>query len=187
MKISSKNGKNSDLSRHSKIGFDDFFKHSFYVSFDILISTSRTTLIFWQTHSLMFEECFRYLQCVFKMIFMLLKRFEIKGNVKMSLKKSPNLILKCLERSEFFPFWRKFLFQKAPGAWKIIFNTRWYLKHFSNFKEYVSRKIRVLHIEKKISTFSLKVCFLTDMSNPGTRFLAQCSLYYIIFITTESS
>ena len=36
MKISSKNGRKSDFSRRSKIGFDDFFKRSFYVSFDIL-------------------------------------------------------------------------------------------------------------------------------------------------------
>ena len=69
MKISSKNGKNSDLSRRSKIGFDDFFKRPFYVSFDIFISTSRTTLIFLPTHSLMFGECFRYLQSVLEMIF----------------------------------------------------------------------------------------------------------------------
>ena len=45
------------------------FKRPFYVSFDIFISTSRTTLIFLPTHSLMFGECFRYLQSVLKMIF----------------------------------------------------------------------------------------------------------------------
>ena len=69
MKISSKNGENADFSKRTEIGFDDFFKRSFYVSFDIFISTSRTTLIFLPTHSLMFGECFRYLQSVLKMIF----------------------------------------------------------------------------------------------------------------------
>ena len=41
-----KKWKKSDLSRSSKIGLEDFFKRYFYVSFDIFISTSRTTLIF---------------------------------------------------------------------------------------------------------------------------------------------
>ena len=69
MKISFKNGKNSDLSRRFKIRFGDFFKRHFYVSFDILISMSRMAVIFLLTESLMFEECFRYLQRVLKMIF----------------------------------------------------------------------------------------------------------------------
>ena len=46
-----------------------FFKRFFYVSFDIFISTSRTTIIFLQTHSLMLAECSRYLQRVLKFIF----------------------------------------------------------------------------------------------------------------------
>ena len=46
-----------------------FLKAIFYVSFDIFISTSRTTLIFSPKHFLMFGKCFQYLQHVFKMIF----------------------------------------------------------------------------------------------------------------------
>ena len=46
-----------------------FFKRLFYVSFDIFISTSRTTLIFLLAYSLMLGECSRYLQRVLKMIF----------------------------------------------------------------------------------------------------------------------
>ena len=82
MKISSKNGKNSELSRCSKIGFEDFFKRYFYFSFDIFISTSRTTLMFLPTHSLMFGECLRYLQSVLKMIFTILESFEVNISSK---------------------------------------------------------------------------------------------------------
>ena len=61
--------KNADFSRRTEIGFDNFFKRFFYVSFDIFISTSRTTLIFLPTYSLMLGECYRYLQRVLKFIF----------------------------------------------------------------------------------------------------------------------
>ena len=50
-----------------------FFKRYFYVSFDIFISTSRTTLISLPTHSLIFGECLRYFQSVLKMIFTILE------------------------------------------------------------------------------------------------------------------
>ena len=63
-----KKWKKSDLSTCSKIGLEDSFKRYFYVSFDIFISTGRTTLIFLPMHSLMLGKCFRYPQRVLKMI-----------------------------------------------------------------------------------------------------------------------
>ena len=72
-----KTGENSDLSRCSKIRFDDFFKRAFDASFDIFVSTSRTILNFFTTHSLMFGKRFRYLQCALKVIFTILEPFKI--------------------------------------------------------------------------------------------------------------
>ena len=132
--------KNSDLSRCSKIGFDDFFKRLFYVSFDIC-----TTLIFLPTHSLMFGECFKYLQSVLKMIFHnsgVVWNETIKGNVKNRLKKSSKPILEHLERSEFFPFFEEIFISYDFRIVKIIFSTFWrYLKHSLNIKECVGIKI----------------------------------------------
>ena len=61
---------------------------------------------------------------------------------------APNLILETFFEAiltYFVNFWRRFSFQMALEAWKIIFNTRWRcLKHSPNFKECVSKNITVV-------------------------------------------
>ena len=61
--------KESEFSRCFKPHFGCFFKLPFYVSFDIFISTCRTTLIFLLTYSLKLGEYLRYLERGLKIIF----------------------------------------------------------------------------------------------------------------------
>ena len=127
-----------------------YFKLPFYVSFDIFISTSRTTLIFLPTHSLMFEECFRYLQSVLKIIF---HPSGVVWNENLQKKGKNSDLSRRFKMWVFFHFFRKFSFQMTPELWKIIFNKLWrYLKHSSNIKECVGKKFRVIRlVEMKIS------------------------------------
>ena len=111
-----KKWKNSDLSRCSKISFEDFFKRYFYVCFDIFISTSRTTLIFLPTHSLMFGECFWYLQSVLKMSF---HNSGVAWNEKFLKKWQKFKSFEMLQKIWIFAiFWGTFHFKRLQNCGK---------------------------------------------------------------------
>ena len=110
--ISSKNGKHSDLSRCVKLGFEDFFKRYFSFSFDIFISMSRTTLISLLIHSLMFEECFKYLQSDFSQSW---SRLKWKSPQRMGKTHIFRDAPKSVSLSEFTPGWS--IRSKLLGGW----------------------------------------------------------------------
>ena len=93
-----------------------FFKRYFYVSFDILISMSRTVLIFLLTHPLMFGECSRNL------LFMLLP-FEMKISFKNGKNSDLWRRFKIMSGDFFERHFYVFLISKGFRSMKNHFNT----------------------------------------------------------------
>ena len=102
---------------YSPIKATFYFKRPFYVFFDIFISTSRMTLNVLPIHSLMFEDCFRYLQSLLKIIFY---HSGVMWNENFFLKWKKTHILKRLERSKFFLFFGDFHFKRLQNGTKLF-------------------------------------------------------------------
>ena len=132
-----KNGRNLDLLRRSKIGFDDFFKRIFYVSFDIYAIEH---VEYWVTY---FQVCWENFpsikECVDTKLRVRLVEMKIS---KETLKKIVKTYFGSSRKIWVSSIFEEIFISNGSRIVKIIFNAHWrYLKRFPNINECVVNKI----------------------------------------------